>query len=162
MIYWQHASKSMKKSRKLIFIEKEPTFTASPHNGHLFIPLSDLKQTFQHDSLAKKQYDHIILNPFIGEVTLALLNAFILYEKGNIGVIQADSIPATLDKLITFASWNCRRREKSDMLLSSLITLTFRYIILGNNNQIEFYKFHESDLNSYKNFAYTKYLERLF
>lgn len=151
-----------KKSRKLIFIEKEPTFAASPHNGHLFIPLSYLKQNFQHDSLAKKEYDHIILNPFIGEVTLVLLNAFILYEKGNVGVIHADSIPAALDKLITFASWNCRRREESDTLIYGLINLTFRHIIVENNNQVEIYKFHESDFNSYKDSAYTKYLERLF
>lgn len=150
------------KSRKLIFIEKENTLTSSPDNDHLFISLSYLKQNFQHDSLTKKDYDHIILYPFIEEVTLTLLNAFILYETGNIGAIQASSIPEALDKLIDFASWNCRRREESDTLIYGLINLTFRHIIVENNNRIEIYKFHENDFNSYKNSAYTKYLERLF
>lgn len=150
------------KNHRLIFIEEENTFIKQLNTPHTFLSIDFLKQNFMYESLIKKdpKYDHILLNCFTKDITLTSLNAFILYEKGNVGVVQADTIDSAIQKLVFFNFHNCQRRESSEALLYSLINLTFHHIILLNNDgNMELYKFHESDVAQAKN--YSKFLKQI-
>lgn len=116
------------------------------HKSLFVIEDDNMDQYFENVQPCKtKKYDHIIVNPFKYNQTLDLINTFIFYECGNVGTIQASSISNALDKMLIFATGKCHRRDNSDLLLSLLIRITFRYIIFHDPKKRELYEFNNKE-----------------